>query len=486
MRCYDIAVQSNLTQRSAQDPGYTYARSYGHTHDRVLDRALGHTQSRTSSGSAPHRARNLRIEALRILAIVGISVFHIALPWAWLITPDPAVFAGFADHLSRLAYGITAIVLGVLLQLGSFGNHIFFMISGLFTLPSLMRLYCAASGIPYWRKSMHRTAKKCAALVLSAALIGLFALLARACGVPLPNLLLLWQWTIGLEFIWVYAFFIVVSPVIAWLLAVVPRRVSIGILSVANVVIFACNGVVAFTSIQPPSGLADWRKWMGVLTYGVGFVWAGVLGASRALQPSQAVRAKRIVRIVLCAIFVILLAVQGIMLVTNPSYIVRLAYKSTSLFAFIMAFVVVVLASISPANYPGQSWQEACRTQSTGMSKSTTADMLYNYMPSSATPRTGIPHAARRATICSAMLSWLAPGILGYYIVQSVFSIPIMDRGITVLMQGIWAQAQGIGTAPTLCVMLILTIVCAVLYVGIVLVLDALTRQPILRRLHLL
>ena len=98
------------------------------------------------------KPRNPRIEALRLVAIVAIAVFHTFQPW----------FAAAADASSELALSFPWLgntgclaVLGWLNLLGAYGNHVFYLISGYFLLPS------AISGRPL------RTGRKVMVILVS-------------------------------------------------------------------------------------------------------------------------------------------------------------------------------------------------------------------------------------------------------------------------------------------------------------------------------
>ena len=91
--------------------------------------------------------RNVRVEALRLAAIVGISLFHTMMPWTAQALCDPAAGCSWIGDLLGSEPAVLA-VLGVIALMGAWGNHVFFMISGFYLIP--------VAGAPvhaggYWR-----------------------------------------------------------------------------------------------------------------------------------------------------------------------------------------------------------------------------------------------------------------------------------------------------------------------------------------------
>ena len=74
------------------------------------------------------RPRNPRIEALRLVAILGIAVFHTFQPW----------FDAMVDGTWDASPALRA-TLGLVSLLGAYGNHVFFLISGYFLVPRAVR-----------------------------------------------------------------------------------------------------------------------------------------------------------------------------------------------------------------------------------------------------------------------------------------------------------------------------------------------------------
>ena len=103
-----------------------------------------------------HKQRNPRVEALRLVAIVGIAIFHTFQPW----------FEAATDG-SWAASPLTLVAVGLISLLGAYGNHVFFLISGFFLVPRA----AARSGEPgYWREQARAAARRSVAILLTVAL----------------------------------------------------------------------------------------------------------------------------------------------------------------------------------------------------------------------------------------------------------------------------------------------------------------------------
>ena len=106
-------------------------------------------------------------------------------------------------------------VLGVIALMGAWGNHVFFMISGFYLIPSLARRSTQAG---YWLDALRGTVRRVLVIAVSVvlvavvalALVAVVALAFDAWVMPLVNVHLVWQWTLGIEFVWLYAAFVAV------------------------------------------------------------------------------------------------------------------------------------------------------------------------------------------------------------------------------------------------------------------------------------
>lgn len=300
------------------------------------------------------RPRNPRIEALRLVAIAGIAVFHTFQPWFAAATDG----AWAAEPLTLAALGCTSL-------LGAYGNHVFFLVSGLFLIP---RAATASSEPGYWPAQGRSLARRALVIAATVALYGIAALAVSAWAFPLDGVELgQFGWLVGgLEFIWVYLACVAAAPVIgwAWQRCRHPRAVVCALAAAA----FAVNAYIAFVS--PGSdvrGLLEWRKLMSAATYLVAFLVGGALGEKNLALPAPMLAA--------CGA-VALLAEVAAAFAGDLRLLEALSFKSTSLLSFALAVASVALA---------------------------------------AQPRPAKDAPTRRAVIA------LAPSILGFYVAQSMF-----------------------------------------------------------------
>ena len=229
----------------------------------------------TENAQAP---RNARIEALRLVAILGIAVFHTFQPWFSAATVD--TWDVWVTSPGTLA------TLGCVNLLGSYGNHVFFLISGLFLVPRA----AARSGEPgYWREQARAAARRSVAILLTVALYVLGALAIDAWVVPIEGISLespLWIFS-WLEFIWVYLVIVLATPLIGWAWGRVRRPIAVVCALAACV--FAVNAYIAFVSPgDEVRDLLEWRKLMSAASYLVAFLVGGALAERRLPRPGVA------------------------------------------------------------------------------------------------------------------------------------------------------------------------------------------------------
>lgn len=400
----------------------------------------------------PRAVRNVRVEALRLAAIVGISLFHTMMPWTAQALCDPAAGCSRIGDLLGSEPAVLA-VLGVIALMGAWGNHVFFMISGFYLIPSLARRSTQAG---YWRDALRSTVRRVLVIAVSVALVAVVALAFDAWVMPLVNVHLVWQWTLGIEFVWLYAAFVAVAPVLACLLRRVPARVRVAVACVLVVALVMVNGYVAFVSPGDAAtrGLTDWRKWMSAITYAVSFAIAGVAGMSGAPRPADLPRWRRRWMKALVAVAAVVLTVEAVAAIRRDvTLIAQLSYKSTSAASMALAFLPVMVCA-SGSGGAGVDLARASR------------------------------EAGTSGSVAARAVAWLASGILGFYIVQSVFGTVAMDIAIQGLLADVTRWAASGGGAAGLWLLAAGTAV-SVGYVVVVAVLDGLIRRPVLRMLRL-
>lgn len=268
------------------------------------------------------KPRNPRIEALRLVAIVAIAVFHTFQPW----------FAAAADASSELALSFPWLgntgclaVLGWLNLLGAYGNHVFYLISGYFLLPS------AISGRPL------RTGRKVMVILVSVLFYATLSLLLGRIVTMESVSLHQTEWLLdGLEFIWVYLALVLLTPLMAQVARKLPqwRR---AVLVLAGVV-FGLNAYIAFVSPgKADRGLLEWRKLMSAASYLVAYL----TGAALSYKQASPAKTKRL--LVGCILASVLIE-RGLAVAGRPDLVAATSFKSTSLLSYLVAVASLAYA----------------------------------------------------------------------------------------------------------------------------------------------
>ena len=223
-------------------------------------------------------SRNPRIEALRLVAIVGIAVFHTFQPWFAAITDG----AWDASPLTRSALGCVSL-------LGAYGNHVFFLISGFFLVP---RAVAEARDDGYWGAQAQAVVRRALPVLATVAIYAAIALAVSTWVVPMERVSLRSaSWLVGgLQFIWVYLIVVALVPLVGWVWARLRRPRAVVCVIVCAVLLV--NLYIAFVSPgDDVRELLEWRKLMSAVSYLAAFLVGGALsglrlyGLARALLP---------------------------------------------------------------------------------------------------------------------------------------------------------------------------------------------------------
>ena len=285
---------------------------------------------------APKATRNISIEALRLVAVAGIAIFH-TFQWTF-----QAVCTGLPEYAPLAAFPYSG-ALGCINLLGCWANEVFFMISGYFLIPSAVRALQNGSSVrDLTNKSLVRLKK----IVLPTLFYCAACLLVSMYIYPLPEISLheIGWLTLGIEFIWVYAASVLLVPVI-----VLARR-QIGSKRVPFVVTFlvlATFGINCYiaATVNEAAGTVLWRKLMSAVTYFVAFIAAGEMRF--VLENSDRASGAQKSKIVFIGLTAATVALE-LLLSANSQYAAlwMLSYKSTSVISFILAAASVAAAAL--------------------------------------------------------------------------------------------------------------------------------------------
>ena len=281
-------------------------------------------------------SRNTSIEALRLIAVAGIAIFH-TFQWTF-----QAVCAGLPEYAPFAVFPYSG-ALGFINLLGCWANEVFFMISGYFLIPSAVRaLQNGSSAQGLTLKSLDRLKK----IVLPTLFYCATCLFVSMYVYPLPEISLheIGWLTLGIEFIWVYAASVLLVPVIALMRQRIGSKRAPFVVALLVLATFGINCYIAATANEA-AGIILWRKLMSAVTYLVAFIAAGEMrfvlechGNASGAQKSK---------IVLIGLVAATIALE-LLLSANSQYntLWKLSYKSTSVISFILAAASVAAAAL--------------------------------------------------------------------------------------------------------------------------------------------
>lgn len=281
-------------------------------------------------------SRNTTIEALRLVAVAGIAIFH-TFQWTF-----QAVCTGLPEYAPLAAFPYSG-ALGFINLLGCWANEVFFMISGYFLIPSAVRALQNGSSAQYLtRKSFARLKK----IVLPTLFYCAVCLLVSMYVYPLPEISLheIGWLTLGIEFIWVYTASVLLVPVIALIRQQIGSKRASFIVALLMFTTFGINCYIAATANEA-TGIVLWRKLMSAVTYLVAFIAAGEMrfvlechGNASGAQKSK---------IILIGLIAATIALE-LLLSANGQHdaLWKLSYKSTSVISFILAAASVAAAAL--------------------------------------------------------------------------------------------------------------------------------------------
>lgn len=284
----------------------------------------------------PKAARNIPIEALRLVAVAGIAVFH-TFQWTF-----QAVCVGAVEY-APLAMSPYSGVLGFINLLGCWANEVFFMISGYFLIASAASAW---DGGATWKSQMQRTAQRLGKVVMPTAFYCLVALAWSTVVSPIPDVTLNTQYwfTLGLEFIWVYAATVFMAPWFGLAKSRLPQKTYKTTVIAVGILAFVVNGYLAAMSATSAGEFSWLQKLMSATTYVVAFLIGGLLRDVTDVMDSDRVGALGMRSLVTVLVLTIIL--EGALSFTdNLTAMTILSYKSTSLISFALAAASLLFAA---------------------------------------------------------------------------------------------------------------------------------------------
>ena len=281
-------------------------------------------------------SRNTSIEALRLVAVAGIAVFH-TFQWTF-----QATCVGLPEYAPLAAFPYSG-ALGFINLLGCWANEVFFMISGFFLIASATRAW---DGGATWKSQVQRTAHRLGKVVMPTAFYCLVALAWSTVVSPIPDVTLNthYWFTLGLEFIWVYAATVFMAPWFGLAKSRLPQKTYKTTVIAVGILAFVVNGYLAAMSAAS-SGEFSWlQKLMSAATYVIAFLIGGLLRDVTDVMESD--RAGALGMRSLATVLVLATILEGALSFTgNLTAMAVLSYKSTSLFSFALAAASLLFAA---------------------------------------------------------------------------------------------------------------------------------------------
>lgn len=284
----------------------------------------------------PKAARNISIEALRLVAVAGIAVFH-TFQWTFQATCFGAV------EYAPLAMFPYSGVLGFINLLGCWANEVFFMISGYFLIASAARAWSDGAT---WTSQIQRTTQRLGKVILPTAFYCLVALAWSTVVSPIPDVTLNthYWYTLGLEFIWVYAATVFMTPWFGLAKSQLPQKTYKTTVIAVGVLAFVVNGYLAAMSATSAGEFSWLQKFMSAATYVIAFLIGGLLRDVTDAMDSD--RAGALGTRSLAAVLVLATILEGALSFTgNLTAMATLSYKSTSLISFALAAASLLFAA---------------------------------------------------------------------------------------------------------------------------------------------
>ena len=281
-------------------------------------------------------ARNISIEALRLVAVAGIAIFH-TFQWTF-----QAVCTGMPEYAPLAAFPYSG-VLGFINLLGCWANEVFFMISGYFLIASAARAWNNGAT---WASQMQRTVQRLAKVVFPTAFYCLAALTWSTVVSPITDVSLAthYWYTLGLEFIWVYAATVCLAPLFGLAKDRLSQKSYAATVIAAGILAFVANGYLAAMSATNGSEFSWLQKIMSAATYVVAFLVGGMLRDVTDAMDSGRVRSLGM-RSLIAVLAIAIILESTLSFTGNLTVMATLSYKSTSLISFVLAAASLLFAA---------------------------------------------------------------------------------------------------------------------------------------------
>lgn len=294
----------------------------------------------------PKAARNISIEALRLIAVAGIAIFH-TFQWTF-----QATYIGVAEYAPLAVFPHSGL-LGFINLLGCWANEVFFMISGYFRIASAVRAWTDGAK---WTSQIQRTTQRLGKVILPTAFYCLAALAWSTAVSPIPDVSFhsRYWYTLGLEFIWVYAATVCMAPLFGLAKSRLSQKSYTTTVIAVGILAFVVNGYLAAMSTTSAGEFSWLQKLMSAATYVIAFLIGGLLRDVTDATDSD--RAGTLGMRSLAAVLALATILEGALSFTgNLTAMATLSYKSTSLISFALAAASLLFAA-TRRSASGNQW----------------------------------------------------------------------------------------------------------------------------------
>lgn len=185
---------------------------------------------------------------------------------------------------------------------------------------------------------MQRTVQRLGKVVFPTAFYCLVALVWSTVVSPIPDVSLgtHYWYTLGLEFIWVYAATVCLAPLFGLAKSRLSKRSYAATVIIIGILAFVANGYLAAMSSANGGEFSWLQKIMSAATYVVAFLVGGLLRDVTDAMDSGRVRSLGMRSLI--AVLAIVIILEGTLSFTgNLAAMATLSYKSTSLISFALA-----------------------------------------------------------------------------------------------------------------------------------------------------
>lgn len=485
-----------------------------------VNKAGDSSRGRENNACRRH-SRIFAVELLRLLAIISIATFHTFLltfeqiavngPHAVLAAAQASVPPSFFAIVSSTPVAVWLI--SMLMFLGAWGNHIFFMISAFFLVPRLaQRSHKKGFARAEWKPTALRIAKVLAAVVFYVVVL----VVVNRWVVPIQAVGGLRDVILSLEFVWLYVLFVLFAPFIGWCIERCRKKWCVALWMLVLVVIYGLNVYVAISGRNFFDSLSvlDWRKQMSAVTYFASYICAGALGCawqrwygknSSAHGDAPLWLTRRFWAIALIALVLIVGCIVAVATFGGHyGLLTVLSFKSTSAISFLLAVCSLMCAACPSAKTLRSGLPDAkFGPESSPSGDAKSDDIVHDAEPvldNAIRPVEAVPSRSGSAkklfwanmkAFCRHAVEALASGILGFYIVQALtyyswialqnrFADPVAAHVASSFAIGGMSASSG-----WLIEWFVVEVVFSLVFVLAVCLVDRFVRQPLLRLIKL-